>query len=69
MILQGQIVRFRIDLNGIVYAQVKVNPTDGQAYQVIFSVNKGESQSFLDTLSVHFIPIPGTGTGFIVSRP
>ena len=80
MITVGTITRAYIDpQKRIVYATVKVNPSDVVYYQMIFGLNAGESTEQTLPYSVppvtslvgttcHFIPTK-VGIGVLVSRP
>ena len=69
MILTGTMTKVAVDYGArIAYAQVKVNPTDAQFYQVIFAMNPGEVHDNLLGLQVQFIPNAATGEIHLVSR-
>lgn len=72
MIETGTIVSVRGDYQNqnspIAYAQVKINLTDQQAYQVIIGLARGENWYSLLNKTIQFIPQPGTAQGFLVSR-
>jgi hypothetical protein len=69
MILTGILTKVHVDRvnNRIGCAQVRVNRTDRQFYQVQFALNPGETILTLRGAPCTFIPRPD-GTAFLVSR-